>query len=198
MSMVCSVSVFSRAERVAQRGCVERRAGLGDQLLGERLRILPARLPAASAPGLPAARSAMASGSKARSSAPASVAGVCPPEAVGDLLALRGFELAVEPGEARGQRGERVFIAFAGKRHAEQSLSSGTVGWRSSGRDSVLSLSHTPTASTMTKWVLARASSPETACRSVGGEHARAAAFHLLEIDAAADVAQEDEALRAA
>ena len=43
-----------------------------------------------------------------------------------------------------------------------------TVGWRSSGRDSVLSLSQTPTASTMTKWVLARASSPETACRSVG------------------------------
>ena len=48
----------------------------------------------------------------------------------------------------------------------------------------------------MTKRVLARASAPVTDCRSVEREHAGAAAFHLLEVDAAADVAQEEQAFQ--
>jgi len=86
---------------------------------------------------------------------------------VGDLPALGGFEFAVEPGEARASVVRVSFIAARGEETRWSSFLSGTVGWRSSGRDSVLSLSQTPTASTMMNRVLARASSPETDCRSV-------------------------------
>jgi hypothetical protein len=46
-------------------------------------------------------------------------------------------------GQSSGERGERVFVALAQR----------TPGWRSSGRESVLSPSQTPTASTITKCV---------------------------------------------
>ncbi len=59
---------------------------------------------------------------------------------------------------------------------------------------SVLSLSHTPTASTITKWVLCPASGVTAADRYP--DHARAAALHLLEIALRADHAQEEQALQ--
>ena len=198
MSIVCSVSCLERLERVAQRGLVERRAGFDDQfLLRAASNFSGATSSAASAPGVPVARSAIASGSTARSSAPASVAGVLPAEAAAIFCALRRIELAVEPGEAPGQRRERVFVA-APESHAEQQLLErhARLAFERAGVG-LVALAHAHGVDD-DEVRLGAGSAPHTACRSVGREHARAAALHLLEVDAAADVAQEQQALRAA
>ena len=75
-----------------------------------------------------------------------------------------------------------------------RSLSSGTVGLRSSGTVSTRSLSVTPTASTITNRSFAVASGV-TAWKSVVVDDADAAALHLLEVGAALDRAHEEDAL---
>ena len=62
------------------------------------------------------------------------------------------------------------------------------------GRQSVLSRSHTPTQSTMTKWSLARVAGVHAA-QVVGVDDAHAAALHLLEEAAALHAAHEDDDL---
>ena len=57
------------------------------------------------------------------------------------------------------------------------------------------SSSHTPTASTMTKWVLCLASGV-TLCSIVGIDHPAAPPLHLLEIDERPDVPHEDQAFQ--
>ena len=97
-------------------------------------------------------------------------------------------------GRACRQRGKGVLVA-APSATAGSSLSNGTARLRSSGRDSVLSLSQTPTASTMTKWVFAAASGRHGL--QVGRrDHPRAPALHLLEVDLRLHVAHEDQALQ--
>ncbi len=70
----------------------------------------------------------------------------------GLLVFLR--DAVLQAGQPSGEAGEHVFSAFP-KRDGWSSLSKVTVGFFSSGRESVLSRSQTPTASTMTKWSLA-------------------------------------------
>ena len=84
---------------------------------------------------------------------------------LGEGVTAGGAELTVEPREAARQRGEDLRVGVAERDGLEQA-SNGTVGCRSSGRESCSSCSVTPTASTMTKCVLLVASGV-TACRSV-------------------------------
>ena len=111
-----------------------------------------------------------------------------------DLLPLRGFEFAVEPREARGERGERVFIAVP-EGDAEQQLLErhGGLAVERAGFG-LVALAHADGIDDDEVGLGAGVFAGDGL--QIGGrEHAGAAPFHLLEIDAAANVAQEEEAL---
>ena len=111
--MVCSVLLFELYQRVAQSGLVERGAGFENQLLLRGLKFFGRdfgwlRRPASRWP----VRQWRRDQSRATSVADICASGF----AAGnfrDLLALRGVQFAVKTGEPSGQRGERVFVAFA-------------------------------------------------------------------------------------
>ena len=126
------------------------------------------------------------------------MAGVCPPERGRRSAGAARVEFAVEPGEARGQRGERVFVAATREDDAlEQRLERhGGLAFERAGFG-LVALAHADGIDDDEVGLGAGVFAGHGL--QVGGrEHAGAAAFHLLEIDAAADVAQEEEALRAA
>ena len=79
------------------------------------------------------------------------------------------------PANDESNSGSRAPIAMC-----SISFSSGTLGFCSSGRESVLSRSQTPTASTMTKWVFVLRVGRDGLEVGVGDD-ADAAALHLLE-----------------
>ena len=102
-------------------------------------------------------------------------------------------DFAVEPGEASGERGERVFVAFA-QGHAEQQLveGDGALAFERAGVG-LVALAHAHGIHDDEVGLGAGVGAAHGL--QIGGrEHARAAAFHLLEVGAAAGVAQEQEA----
>ena len=109
------------------------------------------------------------------------------------MLSLRGFEFAVEPRQARGERGERIFIAATREddalkqlleRHAGLAVERAGFG--------LVALAHANRIDDDETRLGAGVFAGD-GLQISGREHAGAAPFHLLEIDAAADVAQEDE-----
>ena len=106
------------------------------------------------------------------------------------------------PARARARRADRRASSSESSSRrpmatCSSSLPKATLGLRSSGWLSLLLLSVTPTASISTKWVLASGVGRHL-LQVVGGSMTGAAALHLLEVEPAADVAHEEQALRAA
>ena len=136
-------------------------------------------------PGSPAAWS----GSSASTRPRARSLSVRPPAACGDRPGRLAGRSLLQAGEAGGDDDSTRARCCRAPRPAAASRSDTDFFW-SIGRESVLSCSHTPTQSTMTKWSLALASGV-TLCRSSGVDDAHAAALHLLEEGAALHRAHE-------
>ncbi len=112
----------------------------------------------------------------------------------GDFLLLGGGEFAVESGEATGEGGEGVFVTFSeGDAEHEGGEGDGGLAFERAG----LGLVAFADADGIDDDEVGFGAGVGTGdgLEIGGGEHAGAAAFHLFEVDAAADIAEEEEAL---